>query len=452
MKCGLICARSARTSASISRVRERSSSASSSWPLTHDATSSAARTSPPVVCGAPTTSAPTRVSSTTSGLTMACRTWQPPSSQTRVRSSTIIVRPVSATCADRAGELRAVVAAEAVPGQQPAGVAEPGGRRAEQRAQVAYGPLRARRGQALTQGRAGEGGVVQRAEGGAVGLAAQRRTPPPPSRHAATLTAEPGCSVRRSSARPGRVSARSAARARRQRSRPLPPSAVSRPGPPRSVSLSARPRAVSVALPPRTSSRPSPPSRRRCPCRPGCGRRRRGRRPCRGRRSPRAGRRRRRSAASHWPAPPHRRALAGAAELVGLEEVVVGPVERVVAVAAAQRGVAAGPSEARCPACRRSCRRRAPSARRPRRPRPGASVPPTASTSALVRSMARLAGLRRRDELVLAGAQVDAAAGGDRGSVERPGRRRRRSVDVGASACPPAGGRRGCRRRRCRGR
>ena len=32
MKCGLICARSARTSASISRVREASSSASSSWP------------------------------------------------------------------------------------------------------------------------------------------------------------------------------------------------------------------------------------------------------------------------------------------------------------------------------------------------------------------------------------------------------------------------------------
>src|SRR6478672_4214550 len=97
MKWGLICARRARTSASISRLRERSSSASSSCPLTHDATSSAARTRPPVVCGAPTTSAPTRVSSTTSGLTIACVTWQPPSSQTRVRSSRIIVRPVSAT-------------------------------------------------------------------------------------------------------------------------------------------------------------------------------------------------------------------------------------------------------------------------------------------------------------------------------------------------------------------
>ena len=46
MKCGLICARSARTSASISRVRDASSSASSSCPDTQRATSSAARTSP----------------------------------------------------------------------------------------------------------------------------------------------------------------------------------------------------------------------------------------------------------------------------------------------------------------------------------------------------------------------------------------------------------------------
>ncbi|WP_344836549.1 hypothetical protein [Nonomuraea dietziae] len=46
MKCGEICARSARTSASISRVRLRSSSASSSWESTHLATSWAALTSP----------------------------------------------------------------------------------------------------------------------------------------------------------------------------------------------------------------------------------------------------------------------------------------------------------------------------------------------------------------------------------------------------------------------
>ena len=54
MKCGLIWARSARTSASISRVRLASSSASSSWPETHCATSSAARASPAVGYGANT--------------------------------------------------------------------------------------------------------------------------------------------------------------------------------------------------------------------------------------------------------------------------------------------------------------------------------------------------------------------------------------------------------------
>ena len=48
MKWGLIWARSARTSASISRVRETSSWASSSWPETHWATSSVARTRPPL--------------------------------------------------------------------------------------------------------------------------------------------------------------------------------------------------------------------------------------------------------------------------------------------------------------------------------------------------------------------------------------------------------------------
>lgn len=45
MKCGDICARSALISASISRVRDRSSSDSSSCTETHRATSVAARTS-----------------------------------------------------------------------------------------------------------------------------------------------------------------------------------------------------------------------------------------------------------------------------------------------------------------------------------------------------------------------------------------------------------------------
>ncbi len=45
MKCGEICARSARISASINRVRDRSSSASSSCTDTQRATSVVARTS-----------------------------------------------------------------------------------------------------------------------------------------------------------------------------------------------------------------------------------------------------------------------------------------------------------------------------------------------------------------------------------------------------------------------
>ena len=51
MKCGLIWARSARTSASISRVRDASSSASSSWPETQRATSSVARARPAEAAG-----------------------------------------------------------------------------------------------------------------------------------------------------------------------------------------------------------------------------------------------------------------------------------------------------------------------------------------------------------------------------------------------------------------
>ena len=77
MKCGLICARSARTSASISSVRLASSSASSSWPETHCAVSSAARARPPVGYGANAASVPTIRSSTTSGLTTAVRTAHP---------------------------------------------------------------------------------------------------------------------------------------------------------------------------------------------------------------------------------------------------------------------------------------------------------------------------------------------------------------------------------------
>ena len=95
MKCGLIWARSARTSASIARVRLASSSARSSCPETHRATSSAARASPAVCCGENTWSVPTIRSSATSAVTTAVRTGQPVSPQGRSSRPKTLVPPRS---------------------------------------------------------------------------------------------------------------------------------------------------------------------------------------------------------------------------------------------------------------------------------------------------------------------------------------------------------------------
>ncbi len=93
MKCGLICARRARTSASISRVREASSSASSSCPETQRATSFVARTSPAEARPVKTCRVPTTFSSTSSGATMAWRTTHDGSAQATSAPSTTVVRP-----------------------------------------------------------------------------------------------------------------------------------------------------------------------------------------------------------------------------------------------------------------------------------------------------------------------------------------------------------------------
>ena len=124
MKCGLICARSARTSASISRVREASSSASSSWPETHCATSSAARARPAVGYGANAASVPTIRSSTTSGLTTAVRTAQPGTSHGRSPRPKDWVRPFSTVVADQRADLALVVPALAVPREAARGVGD----------------------------------------------------------------------------------------------------------------------------------------------------------------------------------------------------------------------------------------------------------------------------------------------------------------------------------------
>ena len=70
MKWGEIWARRARTSASASRARDTSSSASSTWVETHRATSAAARIRPgrasePKAPSVPTTSSPTTIGTMT---------------------------------------------------------------------------------------------------------------------------------------------------------------------------------------------------------------------------------------------------------------------------------------------------------------------------------------------------------------------------------------------------
>ena len=76
MKCGLIWARRARSSASMVRVRWRPSSASSAWVETHRATSSVARASPADACGPYAARAATTRSSVTTGAITAVLTGQ----------------------------------------------------------------------------------------------------------------------------------------------------------------------------------------------------------------------------------------------------------------------------------------------------------------------------------------------------------------------------------------
>jgi hypothetical protein len=82
MKCGLIWARSARSSASMTRVRVRASSARASWLDTHAATSSVARASPGEGCSVQAVRVPTTRSSITRGAVTAVRMGQSGSAQT----------------------------------------------------------------------------------------------------------------------------------------------------------------------------------------------------------------------------------------------------------------------------------------------------------------------------------------------------------------------------------
>src|SRR6266545_2724113 len=147
MKCGLICARNARSSASIARVRSRFRSASWICPDTQFATSSVARTSPAEVRGPYADSTATTVSPVTIGATTALRTEHggPPGGQglpgesERVRAVVALVRT-----------------ADALPGEHAGGVADRDRLGAEQVAQMPAGPAGRGGGEALAQARRGE--------------------------------------------------------------------------------------------------------------------------------------------------------------------------------------------------------------------------------------------------------------------------------------------------------
>ena len=103
MKCGEICARSAFTSASARRAREASSSASSSCPDTHVATSEVARTRPAGAASSNAASAPTTRPSTTSGASTAYRMGQPASGHATRSGPTTCGRPAARSVVASAG-------------------------------------------------------------------------------------------------------------------------------------------------------------------------------------------------------------------------------------------------------------------------------------------------------------------------------------------------------------
>ena len=173
MKCGLICARSARTSARIRRCRDASSSASSSWPETQLATSSVARSKP----------AERSVRERHQGADHAVL------DQQRAGDGVPDEAPVG-----RAGEvgrsrhhggggldgtsgdvvrLLLVVGREPVVPQEVVGVGDRDGGSPEQRAQVLEAAADGLGVQALAEGGGGQRSRVQRAEGGEVGVAAE---------------------------------------------------------------------------------------------------------------------------------------------------------------------------------------------------------------------------------------------------------------------------------------
>ena len=175
MKCGLIWARSARSSASMARVRWCASSASSTWPETHAAVSSVARTS-----AAEGGLRQVRRERTHDGVV----THQGNNHRTADRAVRIAAaQGISAEHGGATGAqdllgvcdgLVGVRPAGALPGQRAVGVDERDRRRTQQESQVPSRPLGSVRSQAFAQVPRRRRRRVQSAEGGVRGVVAQQ--------------------------------------------------------------------------------------------------------------------------------------------------------------------------------------------------------------------------------------------------------------------------------------
>ena len=185
MKWGLIWARRARSSASMTRVRVRASSARASWLETQAATSSVARARPGEGSWVQAVRVPTTRSSMTRGAVTALRTGQSGSAHATSRHPCTTVRPVSRVCSPRARAVPRWWSPTPVHDNTLPGVGDRHGVRTEDGEQVPAGALRGIRGEALAEVLRGERCRVQRRVGGPVDLGEEAAPAAAPSSHAA---------------------------------------------------------------------------------------------------------------------------------------------------------------------------------------------------------------------------------------------------------------------------
>ena len=172
MKCGLIWARRARTSASISSVRDASSSASSTWTATQSATSLVARTRPAPADGANAATTPTTREPARTGAMTAARLPEARSAP-RSRAWSTAVRPADQDVRSQVHQPRFQFLGGTVPGEHARGIGDRQRVTAQQGAQLAAGLRGARRVEPGAQVLPGTGRGVQGVVRGALGIGAQ---------------------------------------------------------------------------------------------------------------------------------------------------------------------------------------------------------------------------------------------------------------------------------------